>query len=511
MNIYMENMERKFEELMRVNLLVLSNSNLEGRPPLAFYDSELPGRAPNSTIPLLVRALMPNTNVRRVLIDTGASCDIMYTELFKTLQLTEKNLSSYVGNELYGFNGSSTQPWGYVDLLVTFDKKEAKKTIKIPFFGFDCPSLYNCIIGKTRLAQLGDACSTSHLKLKYHAKDGIIASLNRDIEDARRCFLQANKTQNSVSQTSKPVEDKGKTAASSLDANLVELDPRFTKEDLKEQKEKKDPLNVKLLRPIPDGEFELVPFGDDPSKNIKIGNDLPELVRAQLVACLRENADLFAWNAADMPIIDPSIVCHHHQLTVNPSVSVVAQRRRKQSPEKSEAAEKAVKDLLEANIIYEVKYTTWLSNVVLVKKSNGKWRMCVDYTDLNRACPKDAYPLPNIDKLVDNSSGYKLLSFMDAYSGYNQIPMADEDKEKTAFMIESKNYYYNVMPFCLRNAGATYQRMMNKVYDKKLLGNILEVYMDDMIVKYQQEVDHAAHLKRVFEQTRKYNMRLNPE
>jgi len=137
--------------------------------------------------------------------------------------------------------------------------------------------------------------------------------------------------------------------------------------------------------------------------------------------------------------------------------------------------------------------------------------MCVDYADLNRDCPKDAYLLPNIDKLVDNSSGYKLLFFMDAYSGYNQIPMAEEDKQKTAFMTESGNYYFNVMPFGLQNAGATYQRMMNKVYDKKLLGDILEVYMDDMIVKSQQEVDHVAHLNRVFEQTRKYNMRLNLE
>jgi len=83
--------------------------------------------------------------------------------------------------------------------------------------------------------------------------------------------------------------------------------------------------------------------------------------------------------------------------------------------------------------------------------------MCVDYTDLNRACPKDAYPLPNIDKLIDNSSDYKRLSFMDANSGYNQIPMAEEDKQKTTFMTDSGNYYFNVIPFGLRNAGATYQ------------------------------------------------------
>jgi hypothetical protein len=144
---------------------------------------------------------MANADVQQVLIDTRASCDIMYTSLFKTLQLIEKNLSPYVGNELYGFNGSSTQPWRYVELLVTFGEKEAKETIKVPFLVIDCPSLYNCIIGRTGLAQLGAACSTTHLKLKYHAKDDITASLNKDIEASKRCFLQANKSQNSVSQS----------------------------------------------------------------------------------------------------------------------------------------------------------------------------------------------------------------------------------------------------------------------------------------------------------------------
>ena len=108
LNISMGSMKRKFEELMSVNLLVPSNSNIGGRQPLAFYDSELPGGAANSAIPLLVRASMANTDVRRVLVDIGALCDIMYTNLFKTLQLMEKNLSPYVGSELYDFNGSST-------------------------------------------------------------------------------------------------------------------------------------------------------------------------------------------------------------------------------------------------------------------------------------------------------------------------------------------------------------------------------------------------------------------
>ncbi|MCH79596.1 hypothetical protein A2U01_0000348 [Trifolium medium] len=99
---------------------------------------------------------------------------------------------------------------------------------------------------------------------------------------------------------------------------------------------------------------------------------------------------------------------------------------------------------------------------------------------------------------------------MDAYSGYNQIPMAESDKQKTAFMTESGNYYYNVMPFGLKNAGATYQRMMNKVFRTEI-GDMLEVYMDDMIVKSKEEVDHTTHLRKVFEKARQCKMRFNPE
>ncbi|CAJ2627752.1 unnamed protein product [Trifolium pratense] len=353
-----------------------------------------------------------------------------------------------------------------------------------------------------------------------------VATLHGDIEAARRCFDAASKGNNFIGKAPEPKKQKPSSeappkpspkASSSLPApnvSSVDLDSRTSKKEHKEEKKLKkeekedDEASKEHYRPIPDGDFEIVQFGEDPEKGVKIGTGLPELARKQLKACLRENADLFAWHAADMPGLDPNIACH--QLTVDPLASAVVQRRRRQSPEKAEAAEKAVKDLLEANFISEARYTTWLSNVVLVKKSNGKWRMCVDYTDLNRACPKDSYPLPCIDKLVDNSSGFKLLSFMDAYSGYNQIPMAVADRGKTAFMTESGNYYYNVMPFGLKNAGATYQRMMNKVFRAEI-GDMLEVYMDDMIVKSHEEIDHTAHLRKVFEQARKHNMRFNPE
>ena len=112
--------------------------------------------------------------------------------------------------------------------------------------------------------------------------------------------------------------------------------------------------------------------------------------------------------------------------------------------------------------------------------------MCVDFTDLNKACPKDSYPLPNIDCLVDATSKYKYLSFMDAYSGYIQIWMNPEDEEKTTFIIENANFYYQVMPFELKNTSTTYQRLMNKVFAKQIDQNI-EVYIDDMVAKTSEK------------------------
>ncbi|RDX90401.1 hypothetical protein CR513_27737, partial [Mucuna pruriens] len=100
----------------------------------------------------------------------------------------------------------------------------------------------------------------------------------------------------------------------------------------------------------------------------------------------------------------------------------------------------------------------------MVRKANGKWRMCTDYTDLNKVCPKDPYPLPNIDRLVDSMSRFEFLSFMDAYSGYNQIKMHSDDEEKTAFITDGGAFCYKVMPFGLKNAGATYQRLMDKIF-----------------------------------------------
>ena len=144
-----------------------------------------------------------------------------------------------------------------------------------------------------------------------------------------------------------------------------------------------------------------------------------------------------------------------------------------------------VNKLLATNFIREVYYPKWLANVVIVKKANGKWRMCVDFTNLNQACPKDSFLLPRIDQLVDSTAEHKLLTFMDTFSGYNQIQMTEEDQEKTAFVTSQGLYCYRVMPFGLKNAGATYQRLVNQMFKKKI-GRNVEVYVDDMLVKKKQ-------------------------
>ena len=153
-------------------------------------------------------------------------------------------------------------------------------------------------------------------------------------------------------------------------------------------------------------------------------------------------------------------------------------------------------------------YPDWLANVVMVKKANGKWRMCVGFTDLNRACPKDSYPLPRIDTLADSIARHQLLSFMDAFSGYNQIKMEEVNQEKTSFVTSQGLFCYKLMPFGLKNAEATYQRLMNKMFAHQI-GRNVQVYVDDMLMKSLREYDHLSDLQETFDTLRAYNMKLN--
>ena len=162
-------------------------------------------------------------------------------------------------------------------------------------------------------------------------------------------------------------------------------------------------------------------------------------------------------------------------------VTLVVQRRRKFNEDKSLVIREETQKLLKVDHIREIQYSEWVANVVLVKKANGKWRMCVNFTDLYKACPMDSYPLSKIDSLVDSASGCQLLSFLDAFSGYNQIRMHPRDTSKTTFMAEFASYCYKVMPFGLKNVGSTYQRLMDRIL-APMLGKNVQAYIDNMVV-----------------------------
>ena len=226
-----------------------------------------------------------------------------------------------------------------------------------------------------------------------------------------------------------------------------------------------------------------------------------------IVNFLKDNLDVFAWSHEDMLGILASII--QHCLNVDPEKKPVQQRRRVFSPKRNKAIMDEVSKLLASNFIREVHYPEWLANVVMVKKANGKWRICVDFTDLNQAHPIDSFPPPRIDQLVDSTAGHKLLTFMDAFSKYNQIQMVEEDQEKTAFVTSQGLYCYRVMPFGLKNAGAMYQRLVNQMFEKQI-GRNVEVYVDDMLVKSKEEENHLDDLKKTFNTLKQYSMKLNP-
>ena len=144
----------------------------------------------------------------------------------------------------------------------------------------------------------------------------------------------------------------------------------------------------------------------------------------------------------------------------------------------------------------------------MVKKANGKWSMCVDFIDLNKACPKDSYPLPCIDQLVESIAGHKLLSFMDAFSGYNQIRMDEVDQEKTSIITSQGLFCYKNTSFGLKNVGETYQRLVKHMF-RPQIGQNVEVQVDDMLVKSLDEEKHLDDLQETFDTLRRSNMKLN--
>jgi hypothetical protein len=227
-----------------------------------------------------------------------------------------------------------------------------------------------------------------------------------------------------------------------------------------------------------------------------------------LVDFLKANLDVFAWKPSDMKRIPREVV--EHKLNIKPGSKPVKQHLRRFNNKKCKVIGEEVMKLLSAGLIREVFHPEWLANPVLVKKKIKKWRMCVDYTSLNKACHKDPFPLPRIDQVVDSMAGCETLCFLDAYFGYHQIAMCIADQLSTSFITLFGVYCYQAMPFGLKNVGATFQRCMRRVFGE-LIGRIIEAYVDDIIVKSKKMGDLVPDLTEVFAKLRQHGVKLNPE
>ena len=442
--------------------------------PIVFDDSDLDEVKFPHDDPLVITPIIGNSPVKRVLVDNGASVDILSYDAFIKMGYTDAQLTPS-DMPIYGFNGVESKIEGTIRLPVTTGLEPREAMQMLNFVVIKASTTYNAILGRTGLHAFKAIASTYHLKIKFPTRNGV-GEERGDQKMARSCYVAALRHDGAGGQIL-PIED--------MDVHEREEQRGKPAEDL---------ISIPLSL-------------DDPNKVTNIGALLPEPLKAEITRFLQENSDIFAWTAADMPGISPDLITH--KLNIDPNRKTVKQKKRNFAPERQEAIKEEVEKLLKAGFIEEIQFPEWLANPVMVKKANGKWRMCVDFTDLNDACPKDCYPLPRIDTLIDATAGHEMLSFMDGFSGYNQIKMHKEDIPKVSFITDFGVYCYLVMAFGLKNAGATYQRLVNKIF-KHLIGRTMEVYMDDMLVKSLDKADHITHLREAFEVLRKHKIMLNP-
>ncbi|XP_034219224.1 uncharacterized protein LOC117630638 [Prunus dulcis] len=456
--------KRKIKQATGISQVSTDLPLAEDDPVIGFQKKDLIGLDMPHNDALVISIQIAQAMVDRIHADEGSAANILQLTVIQQMGLETK--INKLARSLTGFNGATTVTVGTIDLDVYSPPVISLQT----FMVINEVSPYNGILGRPWIGKINVITSATHQKIWYPIPGGGVGQINSDQAMARKCSAQGLK--------------KGPSE---------EIPPEVSPEEGWK----------------PEEDVELIPLDpDQPDRKARIGSRLSPEEKVELTTFLQSNKDMFAWSPSDMPGIDPNIICH--RLHVNPACKPVAQKRRNFAPERVAIIEVEIDKLLATGFIEEVSYSEWLANVVIVaKQEKSEWRVCVDYTDLNKACPKNNFPLPRIDQLVDSTSGNQLLSFMDAYSGYNQIMMHEDDKAKTSFIIERGTYCYKVMPFGLKNAGATYQRLVNKIF-KEQIGKTMEVYVDDMLVKAPKRADHIGNLAESFSLLRQYRMKLNP-
>jgi hypothetical protein len=413
-------------------------------------------------------------DLHKVLVDNGSPADIIFLHAFDRMGISH-NLLKPSGNPLYGFGGKGTFPVGKIELPLSFGAAPNARSEQVTFDIVDMMYPYNAIMGRGSINKFEAAIHGLYLCMKIPGPQGAITVYGNQ---QAACNIERNihclTAQREVPEATRPTANEHEKAQ--LQSN--------------------------------DG-MKTVPLDQATAKQmIIISEDLTSHDEERLISCLSRNKDVFAWSALDLVGVSRTII--EHSLGIDPSVRPKKQRLRKMSDEKTEAAKAEVHRLLEANFIEPVAYPTWLANVVMLQKKSDKWWMCIDFTSLNKACPKDNFPLPRIDKIVDSAAGCEVMSLLDCFSGYHQIYMKEEDKASTSFITPFSTYCFIRMQEGLKNAGSTFSRLTKTVLESQVGRNIF-TYVDDIVVAIKSKEDHLADRAETFANMRDARLRLNPE
>ncbi|XP_074351431.1 uncharacterized protein LOC141690538 [Apium graveolens] len=456
--------------------------NLEDRPPkvfkgesadITFMEKESRWVHHPHNDALVIIMLIGAMNVHRVFLDNGSSTNILYYSTYKKLGFPDSDMY-FKDAHVYGFTGEAVRVMGSVRLPVTLGEGALSVTQMIDFKVLDQDSAHNVLVGRPWLRVFRVITSIHHLMIKFPTPNGV-GSLRGSQYESRDCYHKAVKEfrrrryegkglpfEDIEDIHTKPsgevhahyfVENPGKEETNTS-GNSFLMQGRVSKIRSVEEvvvSHTEEIIQKEVNGEKLEGRSEILQgLGNNFKVDAPQKKDAP-LNEVEVDAPPNEDAPSSAALHKDMIGIDPEVMCH--RLNILSNCKGMRQKRRPVSGERAITLKEEVDRLLEVGLIKESFYLEWLANPVLVKKPNGKWRTCVDFIDLNKACPKDSFPLPRIDQLVDATVGHALLSFMDAYSG---------------------------MPFGLINAGATYQRLVNMMF-KDQIGRTMEVYVDDML------------------------------
>jgi hypothetical protein len=442
--------------------------------PITFSQEDLQLKDYPHNDVMVISCVIKGFLVHNVLVDTGSATDIIFAKTFRQMQELEDKIHDAT-HPLCGFEGRQIVALGKITMPVTFEFVHNTRTEQVVFDIVDMEYPYNAIIGRGILNAFEAILHPAYLCMKIPSKQGPIA-IHGSQEAARKA--EGNWTDSKA---------------------INNIDGAEVCEQYKYRREKAASAD----QPKP-----MLLCEDIAEQKVLLGSHLSEEQEKTLIRFLFNNKDVFAWSPNDLCGVNMDVI--EHSLNVDPSFRPRKQKLRKMSDDKAEGARNEVKRLLNAGVIREVKYPEWLANTVMVKKANGKWRMCIDFTDLNKACPKDEFPLPRIDSLVDATASSELMSLLDCYLGYHQIWMKKEDEPKASFITPSGTYCYLRMPEGLKNAGGSFSRMTAKVLHSQIGRNVI-TYVDDIIVKSTKQENHITDLQETFANFRQTSLKLNPE